>query len=71
MVKAVATMIDEEFHKYLDEAYQDIRILNENIEVLHAMAMAKALMEVETINSEQVMNLFSNITLFMHRKGRC
>ena len=55
--EAVATMIDEEFHKYLDEAYQDtIRILNENIEVLHAMA--KALMEVETINSEQVMNLF-------------
>lgn len=35
--EAVATMIDEEFHKYLDEAYQDtIRILNENIEVLHA-----------------------------------
>ncbi len=55
--EAVATVIDEEFHKYLDEAYQDtIRILNENIEVLHAMA--KALMEVETINSEQVMNLF-------------
>lgn len=55
--EAVATMIDEEFHKYLDEAYQDtIRILNENIEVLHAMA--KALMEVETINNEQVMNLF-------------
>mgnify|MGYP002530331741 CR=1 FL=1 len=45
-------------HKYLDEAYKDtMRILQENIEVLHAMA--KALMEVETINHEQIMNLFA------------
>ena len=56
--ETVATIIDEEIHKYLDEAYKDtMRILQENIEVLHAMA--KALMEVETINHEQIMNLFA------------
>lgn len=56
--ETVATIIDEEIHKYLDEAYKDtLRILQENIEVLHAMA--KALMEVETINHEQIMNLFA------------
>lgn len=56
--ETVATIIDEEIHKYLDEAYKDtMRILQENIEVLHAMA--KALMEVETINHKQIMNLFA------------
>ncbi len=55
--EAVATIIDEEMHKYLNEAYNDtLRMLNENIEVLHAMA--KALLETETINHEQVENLF-------------
>lgn len=55
--EAVATIIDEEMHKYLNEAYNDtMRTLNENIEVLHAMA--KALLEVETIDHKQVENLF-------------
>lgn len=55
--ETVATIIDEEMHKYLEEAYQDtLNMLTEHIDVLHAMA--KALMEVETINHEQVMNLF-------------
>ena len=55
--EAVATIIDEEMHKYLNEAYNDtLRMLNDNIEVLHAMA--KALLETETINHEQVENLF-------------
>lgn len=55
--EAVATIIDEEMHKYLNEAYNDtLRTLNDNIEVLHAMA--KALLEVETIDHKQVENLF-------------
>ena len=55
--ETVATIIDEEMHKYLNEAYEDtMNILTENIEVLHAMA--KALLEVETIDSRQVENLF-------------
>jgi cell division protease FtsH len=55
--EAVATIIDEEMHKYLNEAYNDtLRTLNDNIEVLHAMA--KALLEVETIDHNQVENLF-------------
>lgn len=55
--ETVATIIDEEMHKYLNEAYEDtMNILMENIEVLHAMA--KALLEVETIDSRQVENLF-------------
>ena len=59
--ETVATIIDEEIHKYLDEAYKDtMRILQENIEVLHAMA--KALMEVETINHEQIMILLHIIS---------
>ena len=55
--ETVATIIDEEMHKYLNEAYEDtMNILMENIEVLHAMA--KALLELETIDSRQVENLF-------------
>ena len=58
IAEGYTVVIDEEIHKYLDEAYKDtMRILQENIEVLHAMA--KALMEVETINHEQIMNLFA------------
>ncbi len=53
----VATVIDEEMHKYLSEAYEDtLRILTEQSEVLYAMA--NALLEVETIDREQVRNLF-------------
>lgn len=61
--ETVATIIDEEMHKYLDEAYNDtMRILTENIEVLHAMA--KALLEVETINHKQVENLFKYHSIY-------
>ena len=53
----VATAIDEEMERLAKEAYRDtIRILEENIDVLHAMA--NALLEVETIDSRQVRNLF-------------
>ena len=53
----VATVIDEEMHKYLTEAYEDtLRILTEHTEVLHAMA--NALLEHETIDHDQVRNLF-------------
>ncbi len=53
----VATVIDEEMHKYLTEAYEDtLRILTEHEEVLHAMA--NALLEHETIDHDQVRNLF-------------
>lgn len=55
--ETVATIIDEEMHKYLNEAYEDtLNILTENLEVLHAMA--QALLEVETIDHQQVENLF-------------
>ena len=61
--ETVATIIDEEMHKYLNEAYEDtMRILNENIEVLHAMA--KALLEVETIDHKQVENLFKYHSIY-------
>ena len=61
--ETVATIIDEEMHKYLNEAYEDtMRTLNENIEVLHAMA--KALLEVETIDHHQVENLFKYHSIY-------
>lgn len=61
--EAVATAIDEEMHKYLMDAFNDtMRILNENIEVLHAMA--KALLEEETINRKQVENLFKYHSIY-------
>ena len=61
--ETVATIIDEEMHKYLDEAYNDtLRILTENLEVLKAMA--KALLEVETINHQQVENLFKYHSIY-------
>jgi len=53
----VATAIDEEMERLAKEAYADtIRILEEHIDVLHAMA--QALLEVETIDAKQVRNLF-------------
>lgn len=61
--EAVATIIDEEMHKYLDEAYNDtIETLTAHIDVLKAMA--KALLDVETINSEQVKNLFKYHSIY-------
>ena len=61
--ETIATIIDEEMHKYLNEAYEDtMRTLNENIEVLHAMA--KALLEVETIDHKQVENLFKYHSIY-------
>ena len=61
--ETVATIIDEEMHKYLNEALNDtMQMLTDNIEVLHAMA--KALMEVETINHHQVENLFKYHSLY-------
>ena len=50
-------------HKYLDEAYNDtMQALTDNLPVLHAMA--KALMEVETINHTQVENLFKYHSIY-------
>ena len=61
--ETVATIIDEEMHKYLDEAYNDtMQMLTDNLPVLHAMA--KALMEVETINHTQVENLFKYHSIY-------
>lgn len=61
--ETVATIIDEEMHKYLDEAYNDtMRILTENMEVLEAMA--QVLLEVETINHKQVENLFKYHSIY-------
>lgn len=61
--ETVATIIDEEMHKYLDEAYRDtLKALTDNMEVLEAMA--KALLEVETINHEQVENLFKYHSIY-------
>ena len=59
----MATIIDEEMHKYLDEAYNDtMQTLTDNLPVLHAMA--KALMEVETIDHKQVENLFKYHSIY-------
>ena len=61
--EAVATIIDEEMHKYLDEAYNDtMETLTAHIDVLKAMA--KALLDVETINSKQVKNLFKYHSIY-------
>lgn len=61
--EAVATIIDEEMHKYLDEAYNDtMETLTAHIDILKAMA--KALLDVETINSEQVKNLFKYHSIY-------
>lgn len=61
--ETVATIIDEEMHKYLDEAYNDtMQTLTDNMPVLEAMA--QALLEVETIDHKQVENLFKYHSLY-------
>ena len=51
-------LIDKEARKILDESYEVAsKILNENIDILHAMK--DALMEYETIDSEQVADLMA------------
>ena len=55
--EAVAEKIDTEMHRIVAEAYGDvINLLTENIDFLHAMA--KALLEEETIDAKQVENLY-------------
>lgn len=54
--EGVAELIDREMHDIVTEAYADVlRMLKENIKALHSMA--EALLEIETINHEQVENL--------------
>lgn len=54
--EGVAELIDKEMHDIVTEAYADVlRMLKENIKALHSMA--EALLEIETINHEQVENL--------------
>ena len=61
--ETVATIIDEEMHKYLNEAYEDtLNILTEHLDVLHAMA--QALLQVETIDHRQVENLFKYHSIY-------
>ena len=58
----VAEMIDKEMHDIVSEAYADtLRMLREHMTSLQSMA--NALMEVETINSDQVKNLVEYGTL--------
>ena len=60
--EGVAELIDKEMHDMVSEAYADVlRMLREHIDVLQNMA--KALMEVETINHQQVENLIKFGTL--------
>lgn len=54
--EGVAELIDREMHDIVTEAYADVlRMLKEHIKALHSMA--EALLEIETINHEQVENL--------------
>ena len=54
--EGVAELIDKEMHDIVTEAYADVlRMLKENIKALHSMA--EALLEIETINHEQVENM--------------
>lgn len=60
--EGVAELIDKEMHDMISEAYADVlRMLREHIDALQNMA--KALMEVETINHQQVENLIKFGTL--------
>lgn len=60
--EGVAEIIDKEMHDIVTEAYADVlRLLREHIKALHSMA--EALLEVETINHEQVENLIKYGTL--------
>lgn len=54
----MASEIDEEIHRIITEAYQDAeRILTEKSDVLHTVA--KALLEIETLDGEQFEQLFT------------
>lgn len=60
--EGVAELIDKEMHDMVSEAYADVlRMIREHIDALQNMA--KALMEVETINHQQVDNLIKFGTL--------
>ena len=60
--ESVAELIDKEMHDTVSEAYADVlHMLREHIDALKNMA--KALMEVETINHQQVDNLVKYGTL--------
>ena len=60
--EGVAELIDKEMHDIVTEAYADVlRMLKEHIKALHSMA--EALLEIETINHEQVENLIKYGTL--------
>lgn len=60
--EGVAETIDKEMHDIVTEAYADVlRLLREHINALHSMA--EALIEVETINHDQVENLIKYGTL--------
>lgn len=60
--EGVAELIDKEMHDMVSEAYADVlRMLSEHMDALQAMA--HALMEVETINHQQVDNLVKYGTL--------
>ncbi len=55
--EGVAEKIDAEMHRIVEEAYSDVvKLLTDNMEFLHNMA--EALLEEETIDSEQVDNLY-------------
>jgi cell division protease FtsH len=50
-------LVDEEVRKLLDDAYQDAsRIMSENLDKLHVLA--KALLERETLDSEEIRAVF-------------
>lgn len=54
--EAVAEKIDQEMHRIVAEAYTDVmKLLSDNIDFLHNMA--KALLEVETIDEKEINNL--------------
>ena len=55
----IASEIDKEVRKYIEEAYEDCRrILTENIDKLHLIA--QALIERETLNAEELNELMTN-----------
>ena len=56
--EAIAEAIDKEARLLMNECYHEAEsILSENIEVLHTLA--KALMEKETLNAEEVQKIFN------------
>ena len=66
--ESVAELIDKEMHDTVSEAYADVlHMLREHLDTLKHMA--DALMEVETINHQQVDNLVKYGTLEGDRKS--